>query len=95
MSKTKQTPGAMRRTNRFFVQVKGYGHCDDKGRTVMGIELSTGKLIATPDKPLMSLIAPLLGEFMKCIDYSSPEAAAKDVAAFKNSISKRMKAGAS
>lgn len=90
VSKTKRTEGngPIARTNRFFIQMKAYGHCDDKGRTVMGVGMSGKKIIAKPDRPLMTLVFPLVDMLTQAIDWSDPEAAKKDLADFQAAIAK-------
>jgi hypothetical protein len=78
--------GPIRKTNRFFLALRSYGHCDDKGKVVMGIECSAEKLKAPPDRPL-ALMASLLEELLPCMLYSSPEAAAQDLEEFKQFVS--------
>lgn len=66
------------RSNRFFLQLKAYGMCDENGRTLLGIGMSQKKIIAEPDAP-MALMVALIQSTLRAMDYSSPEAAAKDV----------------
>ena len=74
--------GTVARTNRFFLQLKAYGNCDDSGRTIMGIEFSTKKMIAPPDKPL-KLISHILDGMINGISYSNKDAALIDIEEFQ------------
>jgi len=58
--------GPIRKTNRFFLALRSYGHCNEKGKVVMGIECSTKKVMAPPDKPL-KLFTAILEELLPCI----------------------------
>lgn len=78
----KQLGGAIARTNCFFIQLKAYGNCDENGRTVMGIEFSTKKIIAPPDAPL-KLIRSMLESMMNGMTYSDKDAAIIDIEEFK------------
>lgn len=62
---------------RLFISVKSYGLADEKGKTLMGIELSGKRIIARPDAPLATMIA-LLEMIVPSMRYSSLEAAEKD-----------------
>lgn len=77
--------GPIARTNRFFVQMSGYGCCDAKGKTVMGIDTSRKKMIAPPDRPL-TFFAVLLEQIMPGMDWSSKEAMESDLAALKDYV---------
>lgn len=77
--------GPIRKTNRFFVCLKSYGHCDEKGRTVMGVECSTKKIIAEPDRP-MCLLAAVFDSLLQAFSYSSKEEAEADLAKFKKYV---------
>jgi len=85
--KTTDTTGdsPISRTNRFFVKLAEYGHCDDKGRVVMGLGLR-GRQISKPDRPLCSLMLPILDMLIPCMDYTSKEAAKKDLEQFKKAL---------
>lgn len=74
--------GLVRRTNRFFVTLRAYGHCDENGRTVLGIGCSAKKIPAPPDRPL-ALVAAIIEELLPAMQYSSVEAMKKDVESFK------------
>ncbi len=86
--KTKDTSGSgpIARSNRFYVQLKGYGHCDDNERTVMGLGTTGKKLVAEPDQPLFTLIRPVINHWMKAMDWSTTEAAQSDLAKFQKWI---------
>lgn len=64
---------------RLFISVKEYGLADEKGKTLMGIGLSSKRIIARPDAPLATMVA-LLEMMVPSLRYSSPEAAEKDYA---------------
>jgi hypothetical protein len=84
LEKTKET-GAnspITRSNRFYIQLKGYGHCDDNEKTVMGVGMSGKKIPSQPDRPL-ALMAALIEEMLPAMDWSSEEALAKDLASFQ------------
>jgi hypothetical protein len=65
--------------DRFFVQLKAHGRVDDSGRTVIGVERSTKRIIAPHDAPL-SLVVAILDEWRASWTYSTPEAAERDFA---------------
>lgn len=77
--------GPIARTNRFFMQIKSYGCCDAKGRTVMGIETSQKKMIAPPDMPL-TWFSVLLEQVMPGMSWSSKEAMEKDLATLQDYV---------
>lgn len=64
---------------RFFVQLKAHGLVNQDGKTVMGIERSTARVIAPPDAPL-ALVVAILEEWQPGWKYSSKEAGEKDIA---------------
>ena len=74
--------GEICRTNKFFIALRSYGHCDEKGKTVLGVECSSKKLIAPPDKPLY-LFSQLLAQLMPSMQYSSGEAMKEDLEKFQ------------
>ncbi len=74
--------GPIRTTNRFFIQLKGYGLADDKEKTVLGMGLSTKKICAEPDSPL-ALICALIEEFRPLFKYTSHELMEKDALRLK------------
>lgn len=77
--------GDVMRGNRFFVQVKGYGEANEKGKTILGVGLSGSRMIAPADKPL-KLIAALIEQFMPAMNWSNQEAADKDLRLFKEFV---------
>lgn len=93
MSKRKEPAGSVvefdggdiRRTNRFFISLRSYGQCDEKGKTVLGVGCSAAKLMAEPDKPL-ALFAMLLDELSPGMRYSSKEAAEQDLKRFQEYV---------
>lgn len=74
--------GPIRKTNQFFIALRSYGHCDENGRTVMGIGCSSKKVTAPPDRPLC-LIAALIDDLLPAMSYSSKEAMQKDLKEFQ------------
>jgi len=70
--------GPIARTNRFFIQMKAYGCCDAKGRTVLGIKTSQKKMIAPPDKPL-AFFSVMLEQIMPGMSWSTKEAMEADL----------------
>lgn len=77
--------GPIKRTNRFFMQIKAYGCCDEKGRVVMGIETSQKKMMAPPDRPL-AWFCILLEQMMGGMSWSSKEAMEKDLKTLKDYV---------
>jgi hypothetical protein len=94
MSKTKtkppkgyaKTPGAMLRTNRFYVQLMAYGHVDERGKAVMSAR-GFDKWIADPDKPLSALFIKMFVGLYDAMDYSSRAAQEADLNKFKEFVS--------
>ena len=76
---------SIRKTNRFFISLRSYGHCDENGRAVMSVEYSAKKIPAPPDRPLM-FIAALLENWIPAMRYSSEEAMKKDLAEFQKYV---------
>jgi hypothetical protein len=76
----------VRKTNRFFIAIRSYGHCNENGKAVMSIECSTKKIPAQPDRPL-GLFANLIENMLPVLNYSSAEAMKNDLAAFKKYVS--------
>lgn len=74
------------RTNRFFVKLTDYGTCDDRGCVVMGVGLSNKTQIVQPDRPLMTLLLPLLEMLTEGFTYSTHEAAVIDCEKFKAAV---------
>jgi putative AlgH/UPF0301 family transcriptional regulator len=84
-SKTKLLKGGpVLNSNRFFLHVKQYGHCDANGKVVMGISFSQ-KVVAEPDRPL-ALIEALIEEIIPMLRYSSKKAMQKDIDYFKRYV---------
>ncbi len=77
--------GPILKTNRFFIALRSYGHCDEKGKAVMSVECSSKKIPAPPDRPL-ALMAHLVDELFPAMNYSSKEAMDKDLAEFKSYV---------
>lgn len=77
--------GPIRKTNRFFITLRSYGHCDENGKTVMGIECSAKKVPAPPDRPL-ALVAVIIENLLPAMSYSSREAMEKDLDEFQRYI---------
>ena len=77
--------GPIARTNRFFIQMKGYGCCDAKGRTVLGIETTQKKMIAPPDRPL-TFFSVLLEQIMPGMSWSTKEAMEADLKTLKDYV---------
>lgn len=83
--KTKTFKDEVKKTNQLFIQIKQIGNCDEKGRSVLSVGYN-GKFIAAPDKPLCTLVYPIIEEMFGFIKYSNNENAKKDVKAFKELI---------
>lgn len=84
MSKTKEVSGGkFVQTNRLFIELKGYGQCDDRGRCVFGIGMKGGKIKADPDKPFRTLILPLIAELLPLCRYSDDAEMEADLKAFR------------
>jgi hypothetical protein len=77
--------GPIRRTNRFFIALRSYGHCDENGKTVMGVECSAKKVPSPPDRPL-ALVAAILDDLLLVMSYSSKEAMEKDLREFQKYV---------
>lgn len=77
--------GPIRRTNRFFIALRSYGNCDDKGKTVMGVECSAKKVTAKPDRQL-ALIAAIVDDLLPVMSYSSKEAMEKYLIEFQKYV---------
>ncbi len=89
MSKSKPTvelEGPIRRTNRFFIAIKSYGHCDDSGKVAMGVECSTKKIPAPPDRPLRLVRMIMEDIVIPTAGYSSRDAMEADLQAFKEYV---------
>ena len=82
MAKTVIGGSTVKTSNRLFIELKSYGMCDEKGRTVLGIGLK-GKQRAEPDAPIRTLLIPLIEELLPSCHYSGAEARDADLAAFK------------
>lgn len=78
------TSTEIKRTNRLYLQLAAIGHCDEKGKSVLALGYK-GKIIAKPDRPL-GIVQAILEEMLPVADYSSREAAEKDIAALKEYI---------
>lgn len=74
--------GPILRTNRLYIAIREIGQCNDNGKSVLGMGYK-GKIIATPDKPLQTLMVPLINEIMQVMDYSNDKLAEEDLKAFK------------
>lgn len=72
-------------TNRMYVQLRTIGQCDAKGKSILAMNFS-GKTIAEPDKPLTTLVMPLLREIATYARWSSREAAEADLAQLKEYV---------
>ena len=68
---------------RFFVQLKSHGVTDADGKTIMGIGVSSKKVVAEPDAPL-ALVVAVLETWQSGWHYSSTKAAERDVARLRN-----------
>jgi hypothetical protein len=69
----------------FFVQMKGFGSCDEKKRAVYSLEMSSSKIVAEPDKPL-ALVVAILERWQDHWKYSSVEAAKADLERLKKFV---------
>ena len=81
-----ELPGPIRKTNRFFIAIKSYGHCDENGKVVMAIECSTKKIPAPPDRALKLIQLILEDIVFPSSRYSSDEAMRKDLQEFKEFV---------
>lgn len=75
----------IRRANKFYIKLAGYGQIGANGRPVISLDQSPKRIEAPVDRPL-SLVAMMLQEMLPLMDYSSKEAAAKDVAVFQKFV---------
>lgn len=78
------TSNVIARTNRFFVHLKAYGHCDANGRAVMALK-GFNRALAPPDAPL-ALMLVLLEQMIPTMDYSSDEAMRLDLERFQRAV---------
>jgi hypothetical protein len=90
MPKAKKAPevkefrdGEILKTNRLYIGLREVGQCNEKGKSVMSVGYR-GKFIAKPDKPLQTLMMPLMDEIMKFMRYSDDKLAEEDIKAFKD-----------
>lgn len=74
--------GEILKTNTLYLCLREIGQCNEKGKSVMAVGYS-GKFIAQPDKPLQSLMMPLMNEIMKFMRYSDDKLADEDIKKFK------------
>jgi len=74
--------GEVLKTNRLFIGLREIGQCNEKGKSVLSVGYR-GKFIAQPDKPLQTLMMPLMEEIMNFMRYSDDKLAEKDIKAFK------------
>lgn len=97
MPKAKKAPvkefrgGEVLKTNKLYIAIREIGQCNEKGKSVFSCGYS-GKFIAQPDKPLRTLMMPLIDEIMKFMRYSDDKFADEDIKVFKewvNSIELR------
>jgi hypothetical protein len=72
-------------TNRLYLDVKGYGQCDEKGKAVMGIGLK-GRARAEPDRPFRTLILPLINDLLPLCRYSDDAEMEADLAALRDYV---------
>lgn len=70
------------KTNRLYIGLREVGQCNEKGKSVMSVGYR-GKFIAHPDKPLQTLMMPLMEEIMKFMRYSDDKMAEEDLKEFK------------
>jgi hypothetical protein len=78
------TSTEIKRTNRLYVQLAAIGQCDERDKSVLALGYR-GKIIAKPDRPL-GIIQAIMQEMLPVMDYSSREAAEKDIAELKEYI---------
>jgi len=74
--------GEILKTNKLYIALREIGQCNEKGKSVMSVGYR-GKFIAQPDKPLQTLMMPLLNEIMKFMRYSDDKLAEEDIKVFK------------
>jgi hypothetical protein len=67
---------------RLYLDLKGIGVCSEKGRAGAGIGYR-GRMKAEPDRPIRSLILPLLDDVLPFLRYSSPAECDAEIAALK------------
>lgn len=88
MPQTKKSPvkevrgGKVLRTNKLYVAIREIGQCNEKGKSVFACGYK-GKIIAKPDKPLQTLVMPLVNEILKFMQYSDDTIAEEDLKVFK------------
>jgi hypothetical protein len=74
--------GEVLKTNKLYIALREIGQCNEKGKSVLSCGYS-GKFIAHPDKPLQTLMVPLINEIMKFLGYSDDKLAEEDIKVFK------------
>lgn len=74
--------GEVLKTNKLYISLREIGQCNEKGKSVLSLGYS-GKFIAQPDKPLRTLMVPLIDEIMKFVHYSDDKLAEEDIKVFK------------
>jgi hypothetical protein len=85
-SETIEIPGTeIKQTNRLYMAIREIGQCDGRGRSVLSLGYR-GKIIAQPDRPLATMVWPLINELLQYVNYSGDDAALKDINQFKEII---------
>lgn len=67
---------------RLYLDLKGYGICNEKGRASGGVSIH-GRIVGEPNRPVRSVILPLLNELMPLWRYSADEECHAEIAALK------------
>lgn len=79
-----ETGNEVKRTNQVYMSLKTIGHLDEKGKSIFSLGYG-GRIVAPPDRGLGLLII-LADELARFLDYSSPEAAEKDLEFLKKYV---------
>lgn len=72
-------------TNRLFISVKQIGQCDERGRAVFAAGYS-GKMIAQPERPIRTLILPLMQRMLEMSRYTDRAEFDADLAALRKFV---------
>lgn len=77
--------GNTKQSNQLFFAIREIGMLDEKGKKILAVNYS-GKIDGKPDRPLATVVWPLLNEILKYSRYSNDEAAVNDLEQFKRFV---------
>jgi hypothetical protein len=77
--------GEVLKTNKLYLSIREIGQCNEKGKSVFAAGYR-GKIVAEPDRALMTLMVPLCQEIMNFVRYSDDKLAEEDLKLFKKWI---------